>query len=374
MRINTNVAANEAYRNLGKVNSDVQSSMAKLSSGFRINKAGDDAAGLGIANKLRADTRALSQAAKNAEQANSLLAVAEGGLGTVGKILERMKELATQSASDNTDTDGRTRIQAEFVALRSEITRLVDTTKFQGKALLNGGFGNSVDTNVANSDALDAGTGLFEAQISGTAAGTYTFAQAADGELTLDDGNGNTQTVSVVAGRQTVTFDSFGITLELDANFDETTAAGTLDGTAIVVDAGTDGGSFMIGSSGAYSTDDNISLSSLDISVATLGIDADTLATRTGAQTALSNIDDAIGVVNEAIGEVGAAQNRIGYALEAVRTQITNFTAAESVIRDVDMAEEMTKFSKNQILSQAGTAMLAQANQSAQGILQLLRG
>lgn len=374
MRINTNVAANEAYRNLGKVNSDVQSSMAKLSSGFRINKAGDDAAGLGIANKLRADTRALSQAAKNAEQANSLLAVAEGGLGTVGKILERMKELATQSASDNTDTDGRTRIQAEFVALRSEITRLVDTTKFQGKALLNGGFGNSVDTNVANSDALDAGTGLFEAQISGTAAGTYTFAQAADGELTLDDGNGNTQTVSVVAGRQTVTFDSFGITLELDANFDETTAAGTLDGTAIVVDAGTDGGSFMIGSSGAYSTDDNISLSSLDISVATLGIDADSLATRTGAQTALSNIDDAIGVVNEAIGEVGAAQNRIGYALEAVRTQITNFTAAESVIRDVDMAEEMTKFSKNQILSQAGTAMLAQANQSAQGILQLLRG
>lgn len=374
MRINTNVAANEAYRNLGKVNSDVQSSMAKLSSGFRINKAGDDAAGLGIANKLRADTRALSQAAKNAEQANSLLAVAEGGLGTVGKILERMKELATQSASDNTDTDGRTRIQAEFVALRSEITRLVDTTKFQGKALLNGGFGNSVDTNVANSDALDAGTGLFEAQISGTAAGTYTFAQAADGELTLDDGNGNTQTVSVVAGRQTVTFDSFGITLELDANFDETAAAGTLDGTAIVVDAGTDGGSFMIGSSGAYSTDDNISLSSLDISVATLGIDADSLATRTGAQTALSNIDDAIGVVNEAIGEVGAAQNRIGYALEAVRTQITNFTAAESVIRDVDMAEEMTKFSKNQILSQAGTAMLAQANQSAQGILQLLRG
>lgn len=374
MRINTNVAANEAYRNLGKVNSDVQSSMAKLSSGFRINKAGDDAAGLGIANKLRADTRALSQAAKNAEQANSLLAVAEGGLGTVGKILERMKELATQAASDNTDTDGRTRIQAEFVALRSEITRLVDTTKFQGKALLNGGFGNSVDTNVANSDALDAGTDLFEAQISGTAAGTYTFAQAADGELTLDDGNGNTQTVSVVAGRQTVTFDSFGITLELDANFDETAAAGTLDGTAIVVDAGTDGGSFMIGSSGAYSTDDNISLSSLDISVATLGIDADSLATRTGAQTALSNIDDAIGVVNEAIGEVGAAQNRIGYALEAVRTQITNFTAAESVIRDVDMAEEMTKFSKNQILSQAGTAMLAQANQSAQGILQLLRG
>lgn len=370
MRINTNVAANEAYRNLGRVNSDVQSSMSKLSSGFRINKAGDDAAGLGIANKLRADTRALSQAAKNAEQANSLLAVAEGGLGTVGKILERMKELATQSASDNTDGDGRTRIQAEFTALRSEITRLVDTTKFQGKALLNGDFGNSVNTAVGTSTALSAANGVHEVTISGAADGTYALSVAVAGELTMTFG-AQTQTQSVVDGRQTVGFDAFGITIETAASFDADAVAARGN---IVVTPGTDGGSFMIGSSGAYSTDDNIALSSLDVSVTALGINADTLATRSGAQTALSNIDTAIGVVNAAIGEVGAAQNRISYSLESVRTQITNFAAAESVIRDVDMAEEMTKFSKNQILSQAGTAMLAQANQSASGVLQLLRG
>lgn len=373
MRINTNVSANEAYRSLGKVNADVQGSMAKLSSGFRINKAGDDAAGLGIANKLRADTRALSQAAKNAEQANSLLSVAEGGLQTVGKILERMKELATQSASDNTDADGRTAIQAEFSQLRTEISKIVSTTKFQGKTLLDGGFGNGVDT--VASTALGAATGVFSATINGTAAGNYAITQTANGSMTVTDGNGVTQTVTgLVDGRQSVTFDQFGLTLELDANFDSTLATGSADGTLVQVDAGANGGSFMVRSSGAYTTDDNITLDTIDVTVATLGIDTDTLATSTGAQTALANIDDAIEVVNGALGDVGAAQNRIGYALENVKAQISNFTAAESVIRDVDMAEEMTKFSKNQILSQAGTAMLAQANQSAQGILQLLRG
>lgn len=373
MRINTNVSANEAYRNLGKVNADVQGSMAKLSSGFRINKAGDDAAGLGIANKLRADTRALSQAAKNAEQANSLLSVAEGGLQTVGKILERMKELATQSASDNTDADGRTAIQAEFSQLRTEISKIVSTTKFQGKTLLDGGFGNSVDSG-ASSTALAAGTGIFGATINGTAADDYTLSMATDGNLTVTNGSGVTQTVAVSAGRQSVSFDQFGLTIETDANFSATAANNPAAASVIQVDAGTAGGSFMVRSSGAYTSDDNITLDNIDVTIATLGIDTDTLATSAGAKTALANIDDAIETVNGALGDVGAAQNRIGYALENVKAQISNFTAAESVIRDVDMAEEMTKFSKNQILSQAGTAMLAQANQSAQGILQLLRG
>ncbi len=374
MRINTNVSANEAYRSLGKVNADVAGSMAKLSSGFRINKAGDDAAGLGIANKLRADTRALSQAAKNAEQANSLLSVAEGGLQTVGKILERMKELATQSASDNTDADGRTAIQAEFAQLRTEISMIVSTTKFQGKTLLNGGFGNVVDAGAA-STALAAGTGVFSATINGTAADDYDITQTANGSMTVTNGSGVSQTVTgLVAGRQTVTFDQFGLTLELDANFDETLATGSADGTTIQVDAGSAGGAFMVRSSGAYTSDDLITLDNVDVTVATLGINADTLATSSGAQTALTNIDGAIEIVNGALGDVGAAQNRISYALENVKAQISNFTAAESVIRDVDMAEEMTKFSKNQILAQAGTAMLAQANQSAQGVLQLLRG
>ncbi len=373
MRINTNVAANDAFRNLSRVEGDINNSMAKLSSGFRINKAGDDAAGLGIANKLRADTRALSQAAKNAEQANSLLSVAEGGLSTVGKILERMKELATQSASDNTDSAGRTAIQSEFTALRTEIDKITTTTKFQGKTLLDGGFGNAVDTVVTNSTALAAGTGIYGATISGAAAGNYTITVAADNEMTLTFG-ATTETVSTVDGKQTLTFASLGVTLETDANFDSATLANPANSTIVQVDAGAGGGSFMVRSSGAYTGDDNVSLSALSVGSTALGINASTLATLAGSQTALTAIDGAIAVVNTAIGDVGAAQNRIGYALENVKAQISNFAAAESVIRDVDMAEEMTKFSKNQILAQAGTAMLAQANQSAQGVLQLLRG
>ncbi|MCE9602302.1 MAG: flagellin [Gemmatimonadetes bacterium] len=367
MRINTNTGANDAFRNLSRVEADVQTSMAKLSSGFRINKAGDDAAGLGIANKLRADIRSLTQASKNAEQANSLLAVAEGGLQTVGKILERMKELATQSASDNTDTGGRVAIQAEFAVLRTEIDAITSTTKFQGKTLLDGSFGNSVN---AFSPA-DIGTGFAAVRISGAAASTYTLTSSAAGTYTLTATSGDAQTITGVAsGAGTLDFNGLGIKIETNSAFVNTaTPAATT-----VVTAGAGGGSFMVRSSGDYTGDDNVSLSGLDVDATALGISASSLSTLALSQAALSDIDAAIGVVNTAIGDVGAAQNRINYALENVRAQVTNFSAAESVIRDVDMAEEMTKFSKNQILAQAGTAMLAQANQSAQGVLQLLRG
>lgn len=371
MRINTNISALNAYRNLGETNNAVSSSMQKLSSGFRINRAADDAAGLGIANRLRADTRALSQASKNAEQASSVLQIAEGAVGTISKMLERMKELGAQANSDSVDTDGRSRIDAEFQQLKSEITRTVATTKFQGKTLLDGGFGNSVD---GTSTALAAGTGLYEAKISGTAAGAYAITQTADGSMTVTSG-GVSQTVTGLAGgKQTVSFDKFGLTLELDANFDETLAAGTLDGTTVTVTAGAGGGAFMIGASGSYSSDDLLSLDAFDMTLATLGLGSDDLTSAATAQTALTNIDTAIATVNETLGKFGAYQNRIEYAQSNLKTSIQNFSAAESVIRDVDMAEEMTKFSKNNILAQAGTAMLAQANQSAQGVLQLLRG
>lgn len=375
MRINTNVSALNAYGNLGKVQGQVSESMAKLSSGFRINKAADDAAGLGISNKLRSDIRSMTQASRNAEQANSVLQIAEGGASTIQKMLERMKELATQANSDSVDSDARSRINAEFSALKSEITRTVDTTKFQGRQLLSGSTA-SVDTNVANSTALAAGTGLFEATVSGTAAGTYSFTQGADGELTIDNGAGVTQTLTgLTAGRQSVTFDTFGITLELDANFDETAAAGTLDGLDVVVTAGSGDSSYMISSSGE-AVQDKVTLTAVNLSLGAGGLNIATndVTTAANAATAIAALDTAIGTVSSKLGQIGAAQNRIGYALENVKTSIQNYSAAESVIRDVDMAEEMTKFSKNNILAQAGTAMLAQANQAGQGVLQLLRG
>ena len=164
MRINTNVSALNAFRNLSETNNAVAGSMQKLSSGFRINRAADDAAGLGIANKLRGDIRSMTQANRNAEQANSVLSIAEGATGSTQKMLERMKELATQAASDSVDDAGRTRISEEFTALRSEIQRTADTTKFQGKTLVDGNFGASVST--AISTALGSGNVFNDAKIS----------------------------------------------------------------------------------------------------------------------------------------------------------------------------------------------------------------
>jgi flagellin len=212
---------------------------------------------------------------------------------------------------------------------------------------------------------------VYDVQVSGTAAGTYTLTDDGAGGLTIDDGNGTTQTIALTDDTiQTLSFDKFGITLKTDSSV----ALANLDGLEIDVTAGSSGGSFMVGSSGAYTSNDNISLSQIDLTLATLGINGDDLTTAANAKTALTNIDSALAVVASAQGDIGAAQNRISYAQDNLKTSIQNYSAAESVIRDVDMAEEMTRYTKNNILAQAGTAMLAQANQAGQGVLTLLRG
>lgn len=277
MRINTNVAAINAHKNLSATNSAVSRSMEKLSSGFRINRAADDAAGLAISNKLRNESRSLSQASRNIDQANAMLQVAEGGASTTQKILERMKELATQAASENNSTQLST-LNEEFQALKSEITRIADSTKYQGKALLDGTFSGTFQVGATN-----------------------------------------------VASNQ----------------------------LAVKIESGTAGEG---------------------LSATHLGIAANDLTTLANAQSSMTAVDAALDEVNGTLGDIGSYQNRLDYAQSNVKTAFQNVSAAESVIRDVDMAEEMTKFSKNQILQQAGTAMLAQANQSAQGVLQLLRG
>lgn len=279
MRINTNIAALNAQRQLGITENRVAQSMAKLSSGFRINRAADDAAGLGIANKLRADIRSMTQASRNAEQANSLLQIAEGASSGIQSMLERIKELATQANSDTVDANGSARIDAEYQELLKEIDRTVSTTQFQGKKLLDGSF-----------------TGQFMISSSGQ--------------------------------------------------------YGTVDADLLEIDGTT----------------------TLKLDTTTLTLNGTDLTSKTNAQGVLTAVDTAINNVNAALGAIGAYQNRIENAQANIKTAIQNYSASESVIRDLDMAEEMTTFTKNQILAQAGTAMLAQANQSSQGILQLLRG
>src|SRR5690348_3919712 len=212
MRINTNVSAMNAANNLSRVQNAVSSSMEKLSSGFRINHASDDAAGLGIANKLRADGRALSQASRNAEQTNSLLQVAEGATGTIQSILERMKELATQSGSDTVDPAGRASINAEFTALRSEIDRTVSTTKFEGNTLLDGTFGSTAPQ-LATTDVTTTGGANSTAL-----GGAYTISVSSAGIATLNrpagavpptytvDINNPAGAISYANGKASITF------------------------------------------------------------------------------------------------------------------------------------------------------------------------
>lgn len=362
MRINTNVSALTAHRNLTQTNMEVSKSMGRLSSGFRINNASDDAAGLAIANKFRADIRSLGQASRNAEQANSVLQIAEGGANNISKILDRMKELATQSAADAVDADGRTQINNEFTALRSEIDRITSTVKFQGDSLLAGTYGSSVTYTTTTT------TGIYDVNSSGANAGNYTLAHGSS-VATLTGSAGSQTLATTAATAQTLNFSTLGISIDTTASL----GAASLNSAIVTVSAGT-GGKFMVSSSGSYGGNDAITLDSLDLTSSTMGIGSSTLASRSGAETALTAIDTAIKHVNTALGKIGSAQNRIEFAQSNTRTAIQNVSAAESVIRDVDMAEEMTKFTKNQILQQAGTAMLAQANQSAQGVIQLLRG
>lgn len=364
MRINTNIGALTAATSLTRVNDAVRMSAEKLSSGFRINKAADDAAGLGVANLFRSDVRALTQAQRNAEQANSVFQIAEGGASGIQKILERMKELAAQAASDSVDSAGRARIDSEFQGLVSEIDRTTTTTEFQGSKLLAGGYGATVTHGAGSSNSISSTAG----------AGNVTFAVAA-GVISATNG-AVMQTAAFTAGTAgTANFSALGISVTSDTG--ATTA--NFNGTVATVAAGS--GSFLIGaarnSSANYtSTASNvltIAGNSLDLRSSTLTVGSKDVTTLAKAQTALSAVDSALGLVNTALGVIGAGQNRIASAIDNVKSTVLNYQAAESAIRDLDMADEMVKYSKNQILAQAGTAMLAQANQSGQGVLKLLQ-
>jgi flagellin len=358
LRINTNVAALNAHNNLVNTDAKMSSSMTKLSSGYRINSAADDAAGLAVANRLRTNVRSLTVASRNVTEAKAMVNIAEGSANQVETILERMKELATQAASDNAAND-RTKINNEFTTLRTEITRIVGDTEYQGSKLIDGTFG-SVATVSDTNDFTVA-----DVKLSGAGAGTY--ALTADGTTASLTNGSVTQVVSFAAG-SALTFDKLGITIQTDGL--DTTS--TLTGNTISV--GGSGGTYQVGS-GNVAVEDQISVSlgNLTVGATGLNINAITLTTRTDAGAALTTLDAAIDKVGVVLGDIGAAINRMDYTYSNLQVTIENFSASQSVIRDVDMADEMTNFTKSQILMQAGTAMLAQANQASQSVLSLFK-
>lgn len=366
--IQTNLAANNALRNLSVTNSGLEKQIAKLSSGFRINRSGDDAAGLAIANKLRAEARSLQQASRNAAQGTAMLQITDGAVNTVSGILDRMKELATAANSASIGNQ-RSKLDAEFQELKAEIARIADTTQYQGANLVDGSLGLSI----TGGTALVGSNHITSLSISGAKTGTYTFTHAA-GVATLSSGagvGGVSQVLSVPAGSAgTYNFDKLGVSVGVSASVTAT----DLDTLTVIV-GGTNEADFMVSSSGNYAGTDLVTLSGVDLTTGATGLNIASLDLNnaSNAQAALSGLDSAIDAVNVAIGSVGAAQSRMEFAAANVATITQNVMAAESTIRDADMASETTQFTKFQILQQAGIAMLAQANSSAQSVLSLLR-
>ncbi|MET1005086.1 MAG: flagellin [Propionibacteriaceae bacterium] len=277
LRINQNIAAQNAYRNLSVSDNQMSKSLEKLSSGFRINRAADDAAGLAISEGLRSQVGGLKVAVRNAQDGVSVVQTAEGALNEVHSILQRMRDLGVQAGNDSNNTEARANISTEVDSLAKELTRISDSTNFNGTKLLDG----------------SAGTG-----------GVMKFQVGADGDASSQ--------------------------IEVDLSKANVATVGTAVTGLSFTDAA-------------------------------------------AAQTSIKAIDDQIKTISTARAELGAYQNRFEHTINNQNVAIENLSASESRIRDTDMAQEMMSFTRSQILTQAGTSMLSQANQSQQGVLSLLR-
>ena len=375
-RINTNTASLNTYRSYGSAQAGLEKNIERLSSGLRINKAADDAAGLAISDRMNNQVRGMQQANRNVQQGNNMLQTAEGAMNEIGNILGRMRELAVQSASDTVSSDDRSSIDLEFDQLRSEINRIANSTEYNNTKLVDGSKAKTgTAKNVTASDdglTLDSTTGI---SVTSTAAiGTYSITESG-GDLTLTlDGTSVAQTVSVAAsGEQEVQFDELGITLKLNSNF----TAGELGtaGADIEVEGASQDITLQIGADNT--SQDRLAFNLGAMTDEGLGISLSKLggsgATITDAQSAINQLDTAIAKVNDERSNVGALQNRLEFTSSNLMNSIQNNAASMSTIRDADFAAEAADLAKNQILVQSGTSMLAQANSLSQNVLALIR-
>jgi flagellin len=368
LRIVNNIAAINAHKNLTASDVNLSKSLERLSSGLRINRAADDAAGLAISQQFRADIASYKVASRNVSEANALLQVAEGAMDQIGNMLTRLKELATQASSSNAGANVA-KLNAEGNKLIDEIDRIAQSTEYAGTKLLNGTFGVSASSGGTFTavDGFAGVTGLQSGQhytVSATiSAGKYNITIAGTA-----GGYAQSQTITGVTRPGTgstseVKFEALGLSLTINDNF--STSGGTLIANAATAS------NFQVGAKN--SNNDRITILLQSVTSGALSLTKDKLDSMTEAQTFLTTVDSAISTLNGKRGDVGAAQNRLMYASSVLMTTVENATAAESVIRDVDMASEMTTFTKNQILMQAGTSMLAQANMSPQLVLSLFK-
>ncbi|WP_316044279.1 flagellin [Saccharococcus sp. Marseille-Q5394] len=329
MRINHNIAALNTHRQLGANNTQASKNLEKLSSGLRINRAGDDAAGLAISEKMRGQIRGLDMASKNSQDAISMIQTAEGALNETHAILQRMRELAVQGANDTNVGQDRNAIQEELNELKNEIDRIGNTTEFNKQTLLNGGLGGTVDQDASTTTVL-AVAGVASATTNGAAADTYTISSGASGELTMTNSAGTkTQTITNAAGAQELNFSDFGITIKTNAGYAADAAVGN-----VVVDSGSV--TFQIGAN----EDQNLSLNIRNMKTdGVLDLSAPgkvDVSSHDAAKASITNIEKALTEVSTERSKLGAFQNRLEHTINNLNTSSENLTAAESRIRDVD--------------------------------------
>jgi flagellin len=383
----TNTASLNAQRNLTKSSNDLATSMERLSSGMRINSAKDDAAGLQISNRLTSQINGLGVAQRNANDGISMAQTAEGAMSASTDILQRMRELALQSANGSNSSEDRGALQKEVVALQDELTRIADKTSFGELTLLDGNFGTksfqvgananeTIDMTLTSMKASDLGkvdgqslTLAFDIALAGSASEDVTF------DVTDDAGTVRSVTFNLAAG--------VGTDDVIDAVNEN---AGSLGLRAISDGAGgitfstsnniatVDVTSSESGGTGAFVDETGIAIGADDSSTGGTAVGSIDIsgADSTGAQAALASIDAALKQVDEQRADLGALQNRFDYTISNLSNIQENVSASRGRIQDTDFAVETANLTKNQILQQAGTSILSQANQLPQAALSLL--
>jgi len=414
MRIQHNIAALNTHRNLGANQNASAKNLEKLASGFKINRAGDDAAGLAISEKMRGQISGLDMASKNASDSISLIQTAEGALNETHSILQRMRELSVQSANDTNVTDDRDALQKEISQLTEEIDRIANTTEFNTQKLLNGGFkgtfqigANERQTMKMDIGSMDAATlGLTKTNtlvegvaVTGLQDGTYTVDGAdvkdANGQVvgtvgtnkfTAADGTTETEftgATSISKAGTTIEVKDGKATIKqpADANVAKLASGEYEIASGLVLKDGEKVGTFTGGTATINQADGStVAITNTNLGTATAladkakfkvnGVD---ISNREQASASITAVDNAIKKVSDQRSSLGAVQNRLEHTINNLGAASENLTAAESRIRDTDMAAEMMAFTKNNILTQAAQSMLAQANQQPQGVLSLLQ-
>ena len=403
--INTNTSATIAANSLARNDRAMNEAMERLSTGKRINNAGDDAAGLAIASKMTSQIEGLQQAARNAGDAISMIQTADGAFGEITSILQRMRELTVQASSATNSTSDITALNTEFTGLRDEVASIVEYTKWNDRTLLNGTIDSSTTTlavddlvitqatlqglNVANdsiviTDSDGTTITIANAQIAATAATSYadaTLANLATAINTAIDANADFDGMLAAAGGNGIIFtqDTAGTGKIVSANKDTSgTDQGAVGAVTRTTEDGSDDVNFQIGSNAAQSV--SVDFGDFKMSAVTgndFGVNFQTdlaISSNADANTAMGYIDTAITAVTTRRATLGAAISRLEHAIDNLSNNAVNTEASRSRIMDADYAAESTELARAQIIQQAGTAMLAQANQRSQSVLQLLKG